>query len=367
MKNIIHVNTPEKVDKALKYLERLNKVGFDTEGNGLDPIKNDILLIQLGDKYHQYVFDVHAIGASQTDRVIRYMMNPEIEKIGHYLKYDYSMVKGNYGVSLPNLRCTYVGSALLTKGIMNVENNLAACLNKYLNLFMDKTQQKSFIGLPLGTEFTPEQIEYAGEDVEHLIPLAQNIQGLLNKRGMEELSYLEYETVRVCGDMEVNGIFLHSKMWKDLKQLATDNMHKAMEELDEFFKPHVALDIFGKPTVNYNSPTQLLPLLKKISGEPIEGTGADVLKSGKHPVFKALLKFRKAAKQVSTYGDEFLRKHVHPETGRVHSSFRQLGTDSGRMASRDPNLQNIPSEDVYRACFRAQSPEYRIISADFSG
>lgn len=367
MQNIIHVDTPEKVDESLEYLGRLKKVGFDTETNGLDPHKNDILLLQVGDTYKQYVYDVYPLGEPQMRRIINYLNDPNIEKVGHYLKFDYSMVKAHYGVSLPSLICTHVGSSLLTKGILNVDNSLGGCIDKYLNVFMDKTEQTSFIGKPLGTEFTKEQIEYSAADVEHMIPLHKAIQRLLDDRGMKELSNLEYETVRVCGDMEVNGIFLNGEMWKGLKEIAVDNMNKAMNELDEFFEPYVALDIFGSPTVNYNSPTQLLPLLKQISGEPLENTGAATLKKGKHPVFKALLKFRGAAKQVSTYGEEFIRKNIHPVTGRVHSSFRQLGTDSGRMASRDPNLQNIPSEEVYRACFRAQSPDYKIISADFSG
>jgi len=84
-----------------------------------------------------------------------------------------------------------------------------------------------------------------------------------------------------------------------------------------------------------------------------------------HPVISDLFKYREFSKRVSTYGETFLN-YIHPVDERIHSSFQQLGADSGRMSSNDPNLQNIPHEQDYRTPFEAQREDWRIISADYS-
>lgn len=366
MKNIQYIHQPTQVDYAMEYLEKEDIVAVDTETNGLDPITSDVLLLQVGNAYRQYVFDIHKLGES-LGRVLTFLSREDIEKVMHNAKFDYSMILSNFGVSMPNVVCTYMGASLLTKGIVNISNGLDACLDKYLNIKVSKEEQKSFVGMKLGEEFTKGQIDYAGADVEHLIRLKEAQQDLLDARGMGELFLLESETTRVCGDLEVNGIFLNKKMWLALAEAAKGEAGKAKDELDEFFKDVCQWDIFGKPVINYNSPTQLQPLLEKITGQKLASTGVRDLERIDHPVIKALLKFRGARKKVTTYGEEFIKKYVHKKTGRLHSDFRQLGTDSGRMASRNPNMQNIPSADAYRHCFRAQGKDYKMISADFSG
>lgn len=367
MKNITYVTTPEGVDSALLALRHDKRVGFDTETNGLDPLTSDVLLIQLGTPEHQFVFDVYQLG-NDMQKVLDVLADPEVCKIAHYMQFDYGMILANFGISMPNVVCTMIGSQLLTKGILNISNSLDECLSKYLNIPISKDKQKSFAGMRLGESFTSDQIEYAGIDVEHLVPLHDRIQSLLDSRGMGELSLLEYETVRACGDMGVNGIFLDRDMWLDLRLQARERANEAEAKLNEHFIPYTGVDIFGRPLVNYNSPVQLKPLLSTIMGEELPNTSEEVLKRfKKHAVVKALLDYREAIKKVTTYGEEFANKHIHPKTGRVHSDFRQLGADSGRMASRDPNLQNVPSEPEYRACFRTQSKDYKLICADFSG
>jgi len=354
------------MDYAMEYLEGKTIVAVDTETNGLSPILNDVLLLQVGDAYRQYVFNIYELGGS-IDRLLTFLCREDIEKVMHNAKFDYSMLLGNFGISMPNVSCTYIGAALLTKGIVNISNGLDACLDKYLGIKVDKTEQKSFVGMKLGEEFTPGQIEYAGEDVEHLIRLKDAELELLKERGMHELYVLESETTRVCGDLEVNGIYLDPDMWTQLAENAKEGAQEAKDKLDEHFKKVCQWDIFGKPVVNYNSPVQLQPLLEEITGQKLESTGVRDLERVDHPVIKDLLNFRKERKKVTTYGKEFLKKYINKKTGRLHSDFRQLGTDSGRMASRNPNMQNIPSADEYRHCFRAQKEGYKIICADFSG
>jgi len=367
MENIKYIDAPSKVDDALTELHGYPELGFDTETTGLDPLTDKVLLLQVGTPTVQFVFNVHEIGHENTMRVLHLLKQSEVTKVAHNAKFDYTMIKSNYGVDLPNIVCTMIGSMLLTKGIVSADNSLDGCLTKYLGMKMNKAKQKSFIDMKVGDSFTWSQILYAAKDVEMIIPLKNKIVDLLNERGMKQLSELEFETVRVCGDMQLNGIYLDGKKWLALLDDAKAMSKKAKAELDEHVKDHAQLDIFGVPTVNYASPLQLKPLIEKITGKALESTGVRDLERIDHPMVKSLLNFREAHKKVTTYGASFLQKHVHKKTKRVHSNFKQLGTDSGRMSSSSPNMQNIPSAQKYRSCFTNQKPGYKIISADFSG
>lgn len=361
-----YVDNQTKLKDALEYLTTQNNTvfGVDTETNGLDPHTNEVLLIQIGNFEEQFVFDVFKLGTSIFE-VINWLSDNKSLKILHNAKFDYKMIKGRFKKEISNMRCTMIGEKLLTAGL-NVRHNLGAVGNKYIGVDLNKDAQKSFVGMKPGDEFTEEQIEYAGLDVKYLPKIYQKMFDLIKERDMVELYDLESETVPVTGDMELNGIYIDKKRWLSLKDDAFKRLNKAIKELDQFFIPIVGEDLMGKANINYGSPAQLLGPLKKITDTDIESTGAEVLEGIDHPAAEALLNYREAAKKISTYGEEFLKQHVNPATGRIHSSFYQHGTKTGRYASRDVNLQNIPSEDVYRAAFRAQKPDYKIIGADFS-
>lgn len=362
---IIYVDNDLKLEEAIDFLKKKATLGFDVETNGLDPLTNQVLLIQIGNEDFQYVFDVYKLGTGIYS-ILEVLQSEDTAKVAHNAKFDYGMIKSNFKIDLPTIRCTMIGEQLLTQG-KHTRANLAAVIDKYLGQVLPKEARTSFIGMKLGDSFTPEQIEYAGGDIAYLIPLYKKIQALLNTRDMKELSELEYETVRVTADLELNGIFLDKTKWTILQNIAEKGAEKARKELDVFFVPHSEVDLFGGVGVNYNSPKQLTPLLEKITGETIPSTGEAALKRIKHPVIDALLTYREHQKKISTYGEKFFEKYVSSVDGRVHSDFLQLGADSGRYASKNPNLTNIPKEEEYRAAFVAQDPEYRIISADFSG
>lgn len=363
--NIIYIDEPYKIKKAVSYMESKKLLGFDTETTGLDPLSDEVILLQLGDSYKQYVFDTRKL-KSFLDPVFHLLENESIRKIAHNAEFDHSMLRGNFGIDTQNIACTMIASMLLTKGNLQAKNNLLDCLDKYLGIKISKEEQSSFIGMNSG-RFTRKQIEYAGKDIMYLIPLYNTLVTLLNNRGMDILSELEFETVRAISDLRLNGIYLDPKKWLDLEKIAKDEADSATERLHSHFRAVCAIDLFNVPVVNYSSPTQLLPLLQQITGEALESTKDGDLQKINHPVIKDLLAYRKAQKRVTTYGKSFLKQYVHPVTNRVHSSFKQLGADSGRMASREPNMQNIPSLQAYRSCFTAQHEDYRIIAADFSG
>jgi DNA polymerase-1 len=363
------ISTHEELEKALPKIIYNTRLAIDTETNGLDPHSNDILLFQIGTGQEDYIFDCARLGGAMYT-LVEAINSPKILKVMHNAKFDYSMIKTNYGIDLQNIACTLVGAQLLTKGLMGVDNSLAGCLDKYLGIKIDKEEQMSFVDLPFGFVFTKEQLVYAAEDTKHLLKLYDKIQEKLDARGMKTLSELEYETCRVCGDLEVNGIYIDKKKWLDLRNLAAAECVKYREKLDAILVEHnYSLDMFGNPEVNYNSPSQMLPTIKKITGDySISSTDSKELERVDHPFVESLLKYKKAMKLYSTYGEEFLEKNINKTTNKLHSNFKQLGTDSGRMSSSQPNLQNIPATEEYRAPFKVEDEEnYRMICADFSG
>jgi len=366
MKNIIIVKNKKDCETAINYLSTQNKLGVDSETTGFKAIQEKMLLLQIGNTYRQYVFDLARI--QDCYGMIRGLLaDHTIIKIFHNAKFDYTFIKSTFGIDVHNVRCTLVAAQLLTRGIIQADNSLKGLLSKHLNVNISKSQQKSFIGAKFGEEFTDEQLEYAGTDIEHLVNLENSLLKLLNERGMHDLYRLECETTRVTGDMEYNGLFLDTEMWLGLANKSEKETRVAIAALDEYFLPYCNMTLFGEADINYGSPQQLLPILNKITGQNIESTGEEELKKINHPVIKPLLAFREHMKKVTTYGKEFVDKHINSITGRIHSSFKQLGADSGRMASGSPNLQNIPAGPEYRECFRAQHVDYRLICADFSG
>jgi DNA polymerase-1 len=121
--------------------------------------------------------------------------------------------------------------------------------------------------------------------------------------------------------------------------------------------------LFGVSLLNLDSPVQVIKCLNSL-GVPADSTDVKELAKFKtNPLVKLLLEYRKYEKFITTYGEPMINR-IHPLTGRLHTRFRQM-VDTGRMSSSDPNLQNIPKEQKYRACFIARQG-YKLITCDMS-
>lgn len=412
--NVVYVDGLGKYLNAKRELLRIGerqrehedysspKLGCDTETTGLDPFLDKVILLQLGTKYKQYVFDVFRVGEKRITELLVELNAEDYTFIFHNAKFDLKMLRTNFGVTLNKYICTWVMATLLHKGNKSMGNGLAACLDKYLGIKMDKEQQTTFIGMKLGDTFTQEQINYAALDVAHMDDLNNKLESYLNKRGMGQLSNMENFTVAAMVELELSGVYLDREMWLAVEKKAKGRLDAAREALNGLVVKHskiVQTDLFNEPMINYGSPKQLQPVLEEILEVPLTGTGEpelakvnSTIKAERVKLEKALsekedeakskrlkqvktklefietlLNFREASKKVSTYGRSFLEKYVHPKTGRIHSDFKQLGADTGRMASANPNMQNIPAGKEYRECFRVNDPKYKMVSADFSG
>jgi DNA polymerase I len=362
-----YITRKDQLPDVLSFIANNSLLAYDVEATGLDPHTEKVLLIQIGNKQRQFVLDVHKLGNELIQVVLEKLNSEDIVKIMHNGKYDYQMTLTNFGVELHPIADTLLADHLLSQGKKANKHSLDIVLEKYLGVTVNKEQQSSFIGMELGDDFTDYQLEYARIDTEFLVPLFAHLTSLLKERDMYDLSLLEYNTIRATAALELNGIHIDPVKWLALQAIAQKKADEYKAELDGYFRPFCKIDMFGGLDVNYNSPKQLLALLPKITGKAIKSTAKAVLQNMTHPAVKALLNYRRQTKRVSTYGEEFLNKHLHPITKRLHSSFWQLGgTETGRYASKDPNMQNIPREAVYRAAFTAKNKDYRIVCADFS-
>jgi len=377
----------KELEQSLTWLDEEQVYAIDTETSGLDPHVDKVLLLQIGNAQIQWVYDTYRI-RNHIQPVLDYLINENKIKVLHNAQFDYKMLLGHYGIKLNNIKCTMLAEQLLTKGKVNIISDsegkvtkkkisasLAAVTKKYLNINLDKEERSTFIDMNWGQHFTKTQIEYAGSDVIHLIEILQAQTKLLKERNMEQLAELEFKAATVFGDISYRGIYLDSKPWKSLEQVAQKNadgyLNKLNSHFEEFINFKSTEDLFGKIEykINYNSPKQVLPLLQKITKSNITNTDAKYLEDFKnlHPVIEDLLNYKKELKKINTYGASFL-EYIHPITKRIHSNFKQIYADTGRTSSEDPNMQNLPKQQEYRTPFCVEDPvNWQFISADFSG
>lgn len=358
--------TGNELDKAITFLAHLPIIGVDTETSGLDPFMNRVLLIQLGNQYEQYVFDVARLG-NAIERLRPILENSSTKKILHNAKFDYRFLKVVHGFEMENIFDTMIAEQLLQKGRKLSGFSLLDVAEKYAGQRMNKDAQSSFGDMVFGEKFTAAQIEYAGLDVAHLERIMHAENALLNRDGLTKVRDIEMGVIQATADMELNGMRIDRAKWLEAEAQAKKDRQAALDELDTLIAPFVSCDMFGKPSINYNSTKQLLPVLQKAVNKNISSTAETELKEYYHPIITALLDYRGMEKRITTYGESFL-DNIHPKTGLVHSEFKQNDTDTGRYASRDPNLQNIPAKDthVYREAFIAHDADSLLVDADYS-
>ncbi len=358
--------TGKDFDDALSFLSQLKSIGVDTETTGLNSVGGKVLLVQMGNAYQQYVFDVARLGDG-IQKIAPLLTNPEIIKIMHNAKFDYKFIKYALDIETENIYDSMLAEQLLQKGRKLSGYSLEVVAEKYTGAKLDKDVRKSFYGLIFGENFNAAQIDYAAADVKHLHEIMEKQLLLLERDGLTKVAKIEMDVIQATGDMELNGMKIDKVKWLAAEAIAKEERQEALKKLDAMLGPFVESDMFGKPNINYNSPKQLLKVLQAAVDSKITSTGEDAIKDLNHPIIDALLYYRGMEKRITTYGEPFL-KYINELTGRIHSEFEQLNTDTGRYSSNHPNLQNIPAKDtsLYREAFVAFDDECILVDADYS-
>ena len=376
-KNYYLINSLDEIDKWIEEAEEVGEVAVDTETTSLDPHQADLVGISLCSKIGKacYIPVGHkSPKCLKKDAVIKKLKkileDPSIKKIGQNIKFDF-IVFYKCGITLSSMEDTMLMSYVLDAG----KNRHNMDTLSEIHLGHKTISFKDMVGTgKKEINFSEVELDkakdYAAEDADVTFRLYKKfIKNLKSEKMINIYEIFEKPLIKILAFMEIEGVEIDSKFLKSL----SSKFEKKIQKLEkEVFK-------ISKKEFNIASPKQLGEIIYndlKIAGlkktkKGSFATSASVLEDlafKGHEFPKLILDWRQVSKLKNTYSDA-LPEHLNPNTKRVHTSFLLAATTTGRLASSDPNLQNIPikSEDGkdIRKAFTAKKG-HLLISADYN-
>jgi len=348
------VDTPAVLNELAQALNNAALIAFDTETTNTDVMRAELVGISLAVKpdLGYYIPLGHHAGQQLSKEEVfkalsQPLTNPTIGKAGHNLKYDYLILKRAGLTVSPMAFDTMIAEWLINPASRNLGlKNLAWVRLGYEMTHIEELigkgrEQKTMDQVPI-----QEAAGYAAADAAICLRLIPQLQEELKQQNAEKLFHtMEIPLIPVLAAMEEAGIKLDLAFFRAFSK----ELEGKLSEVESQICGAVGYEF------NLNSTQQLSKALFTTLGlEPPDrahktssghySTAASVLEAmqGQHPVIQWVLDYRELEKLRSTYVDT-LPEQVNPETGRVHTSFNQTGTVTGRIASSNPNLQNIPT------------------------
>lgn len=360
------VEDGEQLAEMLKPLQTCPVIAVDTETTGLDPLKDKIRLIQIAaENYPVIIIDLFKVHRETLDPLAELLRGEPI-KVLQNAKFDLKFLQQAGLPIVGKLFDTMIAAQLLDAGVRSHGYNLAELVKVYLGEDLSKEQQRSDWSNP---NLSSEQLEYAARDAAILLRLREVMKPKLKNARLVETAKLEFDCLGAIAQMELNGMLLDLSRWDSLRQELERSRDQLADGLRKQLQPALLstqLDILGNQTsLNLDSQQQVLEALQQM-GVAVKNTSKLSLipLAEEHPPVRALLDYRKAAKAVQAFASS-LPKHVHPITGRIHPDYQQMGAATGRMSCRNPNLQQIPRDKIFRSCF-IPAPGHCLVVADYS-
>ena len=375
----ITVDTPEKRRQLTEMLQNVPEFCFDTETTGLETFGNEIVGMSFAIKPHHAWYvpvpEVQMEAQTVINEFKPLFENPAIRKIGQNLKFDILVLR-QYGVNTTGA----MFDTMLAHYLLQPEqrHNLNYLSEKYLDyspIEIETLIEKSGRNQLNMRQAPPDKIaEYAAEDADIALQLQQRLEKDLEASHMTRLAQtVEMPLITVLADMEATGVKIDVPAMNTFGQTLSADCEKLEEEIYRL----------ADMKFNIASPKQLGDVLfvrLKISeGEKAAkktktkqfSTSEEVLTAleGKHPIVSKILAYRGLRKLQNTYV-EALPKLINSRTGRIHTSFNQAITATGRLSSTNPNLQNIPIREErgreLRKTFIPGNDNHVLLSADYS-
>ena len=355
-----YITSTEEALRHIEFIERHPIIEVDTETTGLDPLKDKVVLLQIGVHGKAYVFDVRD-GMVDANVFKPLLEGNENLKLIQNTVFDYEMLKTNFGIELNRIYDTMLAEQLLYLGLHN-KSNLQYLVAKYLHLNMPKDIGRTF--QDYNQKYQEYQLRYAANDVVVMKDIYNLQIHKLQQDSLMRVAQLEFDFTKPLAEMQLNGMLLDVPRWQGILDEMTLERDRLRIQLSDAFNRTIDQNtLFGVSLLNLDSPTQVVKCLNSL-GVPVESTDVKELSKYKNnAIVKLLLDYRKYEKFITTYGEPMIDR-AHQITGRLHTRFRQM-VDTGRLSSSNPNLQNIPKEQKYRACFIAR-PGYKLITCDMS-
>jgi DNA polymerase-1 len=370
------------VKNCLDILSKMDVLGFDIETLGFDPYTDRIVCIQLGNAEYQFVVDMYSVDI----QLFKHLLETK-ELIGHNLKFDIRFLLHNRIVPT-KIYDTFIAEKTLYLGVVTHRASLAECVNRYLSIYMDKSERANING-----RFTVEFIRYSGTDVKYLHAIRGFQEQLIQERKCQLSIELDNRFVIVLSYIEYCGMKLDKEKWltrlrkieeeahelkKTLNDYVIDNRYeKFIDRQADLFEPGI------RTSINWNSAAQVIQLFEmmgvdvKVVEKGVEKktteSGQLLKQVDEFPILKTYIRYKECQKNIGTYGQNWI-KLINPVSGRIHTSYTQL-MSTGRLSSGGrnkqtgeayPNFQNIPSDEETRSCFVAEEGN-TLIGCDYTG
>ncbi|MFR9523315.1 MAG: DNA polymerase I [Rikenellaceae bacterium] len=368
------IENEEQLRALVEQLMPCGEICFDTETTGLDPYCDNIVGLSVAVKPFEawYIPFSGGVETRYAD-ILRPLFEAEkIAKIGQNIKFDI-MVLRRIGIEVAGILIdTMILHYLLDAEARHNMNYLAVRYLSYRPIEIEELIGKGARQLSMAQVALPVIAEYAAEDADVTLRLKEVLYPAVIETGLEELYFtIEEPMIRVLADMELAGV----KIDTEALAVYAKELNTKLLELDSQIRT-----LTSEPTLNINSPRQLGQVLfakMKIAEKPKMtktkqySTDEEYLQgfAREHKVVELILEYRGVKKLLSTYV-EALPLLVNRISGRIHTSYNQAVTATGRLSSTNPNLQNIPIRDALgrpiRAAFIASDADHAILSADYS-
>lgn len=370
------IENKEDSYKLVSELLLQKEVCFDTETTSLNELEAELVGMAFSWEKHKGYYVLFPESKELTQEILEifrpFFENSSITKIGQNLKYDIKVL-AKYNIQvLGNLFDTMIAHYLLNPDAKHNMDILSENYLHYSPISIETLIGKKGKGQLSMRQVPPqEQKEYAVEDTDVTLQLKNIFEQQLQKYNAEKLfSQIESPLVQVLADMELEGIRIDVPFLKSL----SDDIEKDIFSLQQAVYEQAG-EIF-----NLSSPKQLGDILfekLKLISKPKKtktgqyATSEEILSelAPKHKIVANVLEYRQLQKLQSTYIDA-LPKEVNSTTGRVHTTYMQGVTATGRLSSNNPNLQNIPIRtergQQIRKAFVPRNEDYTLLSADYS-
>ncbi len=373
--NYYLVEKEEDIDQLVAKILDQKFCAFDTETTSIDPLSAHLVGMSFcftkNEAYYVPVPAEFEEAKKIVEKFRDFLQSEKITKVGQNIKYD-MLVLRKYGMLIDGpIFDTMVAHYLINPEIRHNMDYLAETYLNYRTIHIDELigakgkKQRSMADLQ-----PAEILDYAAEDADITLQLKEIFEKEIEAQGLSNLLYnIELPLIKVLCEMEATGVRVDTQALKEYSVQLTEKLLVIEQEIK-----HLAGVDF-----NINSAKQVGEVLferlrivekakKTKSGQYT--TGEEVLESlkDKHPIVAKILEYRGLRKLLSTYIDA-LPQLIHPQTGKIHTSYNQTVTATGRLSSVNPNLQNIPIKDEEGREIRRSfivDEGFTFLSADYS-
>ena len=341
------------VQDCLDYFSDKEIIGLDIETEGFDPYTKKMLSLQLGDYDNQFVIDTLTIDVTKLSSLLE---DKSKLFLGHNLKFDLNFLL-HKKIIINNVYDTYISEQIIHNGYDYIKKGLAAVVERYCNIYLDKSVRDNIYRYGLSTEV----IIYGARDVQYLETIMQKQIEEATKKSVLGAIKLNNLFVPVMAYLEYCGFKLDTKLWQEKIDIDTKQIQEIENELNSYILNNNIskfidnqLDLFSsevKVRINWASSPQVVEFFQLIgvdtstidkdTGESKQSASADVLKKqiDVNPIVGKYIRYRELLKRVSTYGTNWF-KFINPVTERIHTKYQQW-MNTGRMSSggKDKNTK----------------------------